>query len=230
MDTLIFNLPGDWTRPYLLFRLLEVVECPWNVDDTGFCNPTTGERVMLGYGPRIPGLAEQFAQGTDASRPPLSDEVLEALEAHQGMFQVQGKVDSDKLLSLRTTLRAVNAVVDGGATAVQCMHSGLVHEADAFQALMHAVDDAGDDRAALLQAMYALVVRYQFGKLPMTFGMACLGLPDLVLAEPTQADRAIGRMERAALHDAGLLGRAVPDARGLPEFGRNPYGMVVLHA
>lgn len=229
MDQLIFNLPGDWTHPYLLFRLLEVVGSPWQGTEDGFIDLETGDRVTLAVGRRVDHLAEAFASATDPSRNPLSDDVIQALDAHQLIFQVQGDPGSDPLIGLRGTLRAVNAVVDGGATAVQCVQSHLVHEADAFQALMKDVEAAGDDREALKAAMYRVVVRYQFGKQPMTFGMAYLGLPDLVVLEPMVADRAIGKLERAAL-EPDLLSRALPDSRGLPEVASNPYGVVIVEA
>lgn len=229
MDQLIFNLPGDWTHPYLLFRLLEVVESPWQAAEEGFVNLETGESVTLAMGRRIDGLAQAFATATDPSRNPLSDEILEAIDQHKMIFQVQGAVGADRLISLRTALRGANAIVDGGATAVQCVQSHLVHEADAFQALMKQVDAAGDERSALERALYQVVVRYQFGKQPMTFGMAYLGKPDLVVLEAMVADRAIGRLERAALRD-DLFERAQPDTRGLPEAAKNPYGVVVIDA
>ena len=229
MEQLIFNLPGDWTHPYLLFRLLEVVGSPWQGTEDGFIDLETGDRVTLAVGRRVEHLAEAFASATDPSRTPLSDAMLEALDAHQLVFQVQGDRGDDELLGLRATLRATNAVVDGGATAVQCVQSHLVHEADAFQALMKDVEAAGNDREALKQAMYRVVVRYQFGKQPMTFGMSYLGLPDLVVLKPMIADRAIGRLERAAM-EPDLLDRAVEDSRGLPEPVRNPYGVVIISA
>ena len=160
MEQLIFNLPGDWTHPYLLFRLLEVVGSPWQGTEDGFIDLETDDRVTLAVGRRVEHLAEAFASATDPSRTPLSDAMLEALDAHQLVFQVQGDRGDDELLGLRATLRATNAVVDGGATAVQCVQSHLVHEADAFQALMKDVEAAGNDREALKQAMYRVVVRY----------------------------------------------------------------------
>lgn len=229
MDKLIFNLPGDWTSPYLLIRLLEVVGCSWTATPDGFGDLETGELVSLGYGAPVSDLGQHFGRGTDASRNPLTDEELAAIDAHRGIFQIQADAGPDPIQALRTALRAANAVVDGGATAVQCVNSGLVHGPDSFQVEMKTVEAAGDDPAALKAALYRMVVRYQFGKLPMTFGMATLGLPDVVLPEPVVADRAIGKLERAALSD-DLLSRAEEDRRGLPDHLRNPYGMVLLSA
>ncbi|MEZ4322716.1 MAG: hypothetical protein R3F61_34935 [Myxococcota bacterium] len=233
---LVFTLPGNWTGAWILLRLLEVVESPWRATELGFANLETGESAMLAMARAIPEVSRVFADGTDPARPPMDDDLIEQIAQHKAIVQVTGDLEADRpLQSLRTVLRATNAIVDGGALAVQCGNSGLVHSADAFQALMVAVEAAGDDEDALRRALFQVVVRFMLGddggiagdegRLPaMTLGMHTLGRPDVMLSEVLSADRAVGKLERIAL---GPVPASVPrDSRSLPEIVRNPYGLV----
>jgi len=221
----VFTLPGDWTSAWILLRLLEVVESPWRATEGGFGNVDTGEQASLAIAAAIPEVAQVFADSTDPSRPPMEDALADAIREHRAIAQISAELDeADPLRSLRTALRATNAIVDAGALAVQCGNSGLVHGADAFQALMVQVEAAGEDEVALRAALFQVVVRFVLGEQPMTLGMHTLGRADAVLSERMNADRAVGLLERLAL---GEQGERVPDTRGLPEIVHNPYGLVI---
>ncbi|MCB9674140.1 MAG: hypothetical protein H6737_03435 [Alphaproteobacteria bacterium] len=222
---LVFTLPGNWTNPWILLRLLEVVESPWRATELGFTNPETGDRASLAYAAAVPQVARVFADSTDPVRPPMDDDLLEQIREHKSIFQLTADFEPARpLQSLRSGLRAANAVVDGGALAIQIGNSGLVHGADAFQALMAGVDAAGEDEDALRSALFQVVARFVLGQQSMTLGMHTLGRPDVVLMEPVAADRAVGRMERLAL---GTDPANAVDTRELPEVVRNPIGLIL---
>ena len=226
MIPLVFTLPGNWTSDWIIVRLLEVVESPWRFTAQGFMNPETGEHARIAMARAVPEVARVFADSTDPVRPPLTDDLIEQIGDHKAIIQVTTDLDASKpLASLRTAIRAANAIVDGGALAVQCGNSGLVHSADGFQALVSSVEAAGDDEDALRRALVQVVVRYVLGASPMTLGMHTLGRPDVVLGEPMSADRAVGRMERLALGD--VPDELVEDSRDLPDIVRNPHGLIL---
>lgn len=222
----VLTLPGDWTSPWIMLRLLQVVESPWEATERGFVNEASGERALLAMGAPIEGLAKVFAEGTDPTHLPFEDALIENLEAHHAVVQVsteEGK--GDPLRTLRAVVNAANAVVDAGALAVQVGSSGLAHSADAFQALVVAVDAAGEEDEALRRALFPVVVRFKLGREAMTLGMHALGRPDAVLLDSGSPDRAVGLLERAVL--APELPVAEADTRTLPEPWRNPFG--ILH-
>lgn len=219
----IVTLPGDWTHPYLLFRLLEVVGTPWTMTESGFTEVETGRGAGIAFGQSVSGLREAFENGGDLTRPVLSDAFLDAIAAHQSVVQLQVDCTPDEPLDgLLFVLRAANAVLDGGGLGVHFAASGLVHEADAFQALMRGVDEENPARGA-----YGLVVRYQLGAVSTTLGMDAFGLPDVVLSSAEGPDRAVGLLEGVAHR---LLGGesfpTVDDARG--GSAPNPFGITVL--
>jgi hypothetical protein len=223
--THIITLPGDWNHPGLLFRLLEVVETPWTITETGrFADLETGRTTGIAWGPRIDGFREAFENGVDLTRQPLSDAFLDAVDQHRAVVQVHGdRTPDDPVDGLLFALRAANALLDGGALGLHLASSGLVYEADAFQASMKLVE-AEDDPT---DRVFDLVVRYQVGAVSTTIGMDAFDLPDIVLADAEGADRAVGRMEATARRL--LRGESIPtvvDSRG---GGRpNPAGIVIL--
>ncbi len=226
MTPLVFTLPGNWTSDWIVVRLLEVVESDWRFTAQGFMNPDTGESARIAMARAVPDVARVFADSTDPVRPPLEDELIEQIRDHKAIIQVTADFDPDHPLeSLRTGLRAANAIVDGGALAVQCGNSGLVHSADGFQALLNGVEAAGDDEDALRRALFQVVVRFVLGAAPMTLGMHTLGRPDVVLGEPMSADRAVGRLERLALGE--VPDELVEDSRELPDIVANPVGLIL---
>jgi hypothetical protein len=223
---LVFTLPGNWTSDWIVVRLLEVVESDWRFTAEGFMNPETGEQARIAMARAVPDVARVFADSTDPVRPPLQDELIEQIRDHKAIIQVSTELDAAApLRSLRTALRATNAIVDGGALAVQCGNSGLVHSADGFQALVKGVEAAGEDDDALRRALFQVVVRFVLGASPMTLGMHTLGRPDVVLGEPLSADRAVGRLERIALGE--VPDDLADDSRELPDIVRNPHGLIL---
>lgn len=221
--THVITMPGDWNHVGLLLRLMEVVEAPFQFTEAGLMEIETGVTVGFAFAPSPhPELAEQARLYDDPTRPPLTEKLLAALDAHQMVAQIQVPADArDPKTSLDLALRAANAVVDGGALAVFLQGSGRIHEADAFQSMMRGLEV---DRH---QAFLDIAVRFHLGPASTSVGMAELGLPDLLLPEAVGEDRALGLMERAA-HQLlqGETLPVVPDTRGGQ--GLNPHGLVVL--
>ncbi|MCA9572960.1 MAG: hypothetical protein KC656_34220, partial [Myxococcales bacterium] len=149
MSTHFLTMPGDWNHPGLLLRLMEVVESRWQATMTGFQDTVTGATVGLAFGGRVEGMRDWFADGGDPTRPELSDDLLEAIDGHHSVVQVQTPFGADPMASLEIALSAANSIVDGGALGVHVMSSGLAHEADAYQALMRGLEGPGDHGEAL---------------------------------------------------------------------------------
>lgn len=220
---LVFTLPGEWTSPGLMLRLLEVVESDWQATERGFASLSTGRVVSLAMAGPISGLDRVFADGFDPTRPPLDDALLQEIAGHKAVVQVSLSVDAeDPVAALDVALAATNAIIDGGALAVHVGTSGLVHGADAFQGLL-AMVGASASPGERLRALATLVVRYRFGARPMTLGMHALGRPDAEIGAQADPDRAIGALERLVW---GPVDAAVPDDRGLHELLTNPYGLL----
>lgn len=219
---LIFTLPGEWTSPWILLRLLEVVESDWQATEAGFTHVPTGAIAQLAIANRVDGLDRIFAEGTDPTRPPLDDALLAEVADHKAVIQVSVPVDDQPPLdALHVALSATNAVIDGGALAVHVGTSGLVHGADAFQALFQALEGTTGERERL-RAYAALTVRYRLGARSTTLGLHALGRPDVLLTAPLDVDRAVAALERAAF---GPNDPAPPDDRGLPGILHNPFGL-----
>lgn len=222
---LVFTMPGEWTSPGILLRLMEVVDAEWQATEDGFASLRTGAVVSLAMGGAMRGLERVFGDGGDPTRPPLDDALLAEIARHKTLVQVSLDADPDAPLdSLVTALSATNAILDGGGLGVHVATSGLAHGADAFQVLYQALDTAAEGRERM-RALAALVVRYRLGARSTTLGMHALGRPDVVLTTPLDEDRAVAALERAAF---GPGGEVQPDDRGHPEILHNPFGVIAI--
>ncbi len=219
----VLTLPGDWDHPGLLLSLLEVVEARFRWTDEGLADMYTGLVVGLAFSGPVDGIRRWFEGPPHPLQPPLTDDVLDAIEQHRSVAQIQVPHGDDPAYNLELAFCAANSIVDAGALAVHLLSSGRFFEADAFQAQMSALQDAPDTRFPLLD----MAVRYALGPVSSTVGMAALGLPDVVLLTPTNEDRAVARLERTA-HAllAGETFAVADDPRPAP--ARNPHGVVFL--
>ena len=192
MTDLAFDLVGDWPSPWILVRLLQVVDSPWEPGQRQFVHRDTGERcrVAMRMEPD-PALVEAMREGVCPVKPSLDDDLLTQAAEHRAVATVW--VDGEPSVeTARTLVRATAGLIDAGAVAVRCRGSGLAHGADAFQAI--AAQLASDEADALVDAL----VRRQLVGTAQTTGLALLGLPDVAIERDIGADRAADVLTRAA--------------------------------
>ncbi|MCB9683744.1 MAG: hypothetical protein H6735_01725 [Alphaproteobacteria bacterium] len=222
-----FDLVGLWNHPRLLLRLLAVIDSPWEALETGFTHRETGERVSLTMSPPNLGLVEAMLAGTDPVLPTIDEAIAKEMVDHRSVVGVSIRPGPDVLQTALTLLRGTDAIVNGGALALRCRTSGLSHGADGYQLLVAEAERA-EGREELARALIrAMVLLVPTSERPCTIGLHALGAPDIVLKAATDPDRALARLEAAAL--AAVLDpptEVEADARGLPEPLRNTVGVV----
>ncbi len=225
--TVAFDLVGGWTSPHLLLRLLEVVDSPWEPLKSGFTHKETKEKVSLGMGPAVQGLAEAMVASVDPVLPTIDEALALELPTHRAVVSVYASQGKDPLATATTVLRAANAIVNVGALALRCRTSGLSHGADGFQLLAQEVEQATDREARARALIRAFVLPRLAGPSPCTVGLHALGAPDVALAGPVDPDRALAKLEARAL--ALVLdppSSAGHDDRKLPGPMHNERGLV----
>lgn len=222
-----FDLVGLWNHPRLLLRLLAVIDSPWEALETGFTHRETGEVVSLTMSPPNLSLIEAMLATTDPVLPTIDEAIGAEMLDHRSVVGVSIRPGADPLATALTLLRGTDAIVNGGALAARCRTSGLSHGADGFQLLVAEAQRAADRRELARALIRATVLLVPTGDRPFTLGLHLLGAPDVVLEGPTAVDRAVARLEAAAL-DAVLAPPAAttPDPRGLPGLLANPLGIV----
>lgn len=224
--TVAFDLVGGWTSPHLLLRLMEVVDSPWEALKAGFTHRETKERVTIGMGPAVVGLAEAMLASVDPVLPTIDEPLALELPTHRAVVSVFTTQGKDPLATATTVLRAADAVVNAGAMALRCRTSGLAHGADGFQLLVGEVERAADREAKAKALIRAFVLLRLTGPSPGTVGLHALGAPDVALAGPTDPDRALAKLEAHALAAVLDPPKAGPDDRKLPGPLHNPKGLL----
>ena len=190
-----FDLVGDWPSPWILVRLLQVVNSPWEPRDDGFVHRGTGEACKLGFAARPnPSLVTAIRDGACPVTSTVDEDLIEQAQDHKAVTVVW--VEGEPSVALgRTLVRAVAGIIDAGAVAVRCRRSGLTHSADAFQAIAARLESPDTADEALVDA---LVYRQLSGD-AQTSGMDLLGLPDVALKRDVGPDRAADVLTRAAI-------------------------------
>ena len=190
-----FDLVGDWPSPWILVRLLQVVNSPWEPGEEGFVHRRTGEACRVGFSGRPDlRLVSAIHDGACPVTPSIDEDLLEQARDHKAVTVVW--VEGEPSVARgRTLVRAVAGIIDAGAVALRCRRSGLSHGADAFQAIAARLEAPETADEALVDA---LIYRQLVGD-AQTSGMDLLGLPDIALQRDVGPDRAADVLTQAAV-------------------------------
>lgn len=205
----------------------------------------TGETCVLTMRGHDPDLAGIFFAGECPIRPSLDEEVRRAIENHRTVLTVRPAEELTGWDAARALLRCASGIVDGGATAVRCVNSGLAHSADRIGALERMAEgsEVEGNRAMLGEILYfALVMPYTTReRRARTLGMALLEASDAQLTGPLTPTNAMDAMEALCLRvlsgrapASGDVVRAAPESPALtvehvadptPGEEHNPFGL-----
>ncbi|MEM6931836.1 MAG: hypothetical protein AAF602_33195 [Myxococcota bacterium] len=190
-------------------------------------------------------VARAFVAGECPIRPSLDEDVREAIGNHKSILTLHPAENLQGWDAARAALRCAAGIVDGGATAVRCVNSGIAHSADRITALERMADGAETEgnRSMLGEVLYfALVMPYTTReRRARTLGMALLEASDVQLTGPLTPTNAMDAMESLCLRvlsgrppSSGDRVRASPESPALkvahvadPTEGpeHNPYGL-----
>ena len=239
------ELVGDWTSARLLVRLLQVIGSPWQLSAAGLTHAETGETCELEMRGPDPRLIEAFAAGDCPVRPSLLPETLEGVATHRAVVTVRPAQELKGWDAARAVLRCGAGLIDGGALAVRCVHSGLAHAGERWQTLdrMATAAEREGDRRLLAEALYLALVMpmVREGDLLRTRGMALLEAPDVVVPATVPEANALDALEMVCLRSLsgqapgpGDTIRASPTSppfsvERVPDLdGGNPFGLYRL--
>jgi len=191
------HLPGDWSSPRLLIRILYTIGSGWELGEAGLVERSTGRVATVSMGPPDDGLPDRMRAGDDPVYPSLTDERLAAVAAHKAVVEVRCADELEPRAACRLLLSCGAALIDAGAHAVWVASGGLAHGPERWQELARAV--AGDEAVAPGSeaedlALYRAFVRPIVRKGPTwrTAGLAQLGESEVVVdgevAEPYAYD------------------------------------------
>ncbi len=192
-----------------------------------------------------PATTKAFLTGECPIRPSLDDDVRAAIENHKAVLTLHPAESLRGWDAARAALRCASGLVDGGATAVRCVNSGIAHSADRIGALERMAEGAETEgiRSLLGEALYfALVMPYTTReRRARTLGMALLEASDVQLTGPLTPTNAMDAMEALCLRvlsgqtpASGDVIRAAPESPRLrvehtedptPGDEHNPYGI-----
>jgi len=189
-------LPGDWTSPNLLVRILYTIGSDWALGSEGLVDRVTGAVATVRMGPADPELAERMAAHDDPVYPSLTDERVQAIDAHKAVVELSCADDVAAEEACRALLSCGAALVDAGAHAVW-VPSGLAHGPERWQSLAAAARsadpadaDGEEEAAALFRAFVRPISKGPGGW--RTVGLPLLGQREVVVddevAEPYAYD------------------------------------------
>lgn len=195
--------------------------------------------------PADPDVSRAFFAGECPIRPSLDDDVRVGIENHKSILTLRPSEDLTGWDAARAALRCASGIVDGGATAVRCLNSGIAHSADRISALERMAEgsETEGNRSMLGEVLYfGLVMPYATReRRARTLGMALLEASDVQLTGPLTPSNAMDAMEALCLRvlsgrapSSGDVVRAAPESPALrvehvedPTEGdeHNPYGL-----
>ncbi len=180
-------LPGDWTSPRLLVRILYTIGSEWDLTERGLVDRGSGDVCQLRMGPPDEGMAARLEADDDPVYPSLTPERIDGVRSHKSVVAVEPSEGLTGLAACRALLRCGDALIDAGAQAVW-VSSGLAHGAERWQSLAEDLHD--DEGLALFRAFVHPLVRAEGHW--RTRGMPLLGHREVVVdgtvAEPYAYD------------------------------------------
>lgn len=201
------ELPGDWTSPRLLVRILYTIGSAWELTERGLEDPETGDACQIAMGPPDLGLVARLAAHDDLVFPSLTPDRLEAAAGHKAVLTVTPAEGLEGASACRALLACGDALIDAGAQAVW-VATGVAHGPERWQEMADAVFD--DDSIALFRAFVRTLTRS--GDHWRSTGLRWLGHPEIVVdgtvAEPYAYD-VIDALGQQLVAGAGLQGGEV---------------------
>jgi len=206
------HLPGDWTSPNLLVRILYTIGSDWELGEKGLVDRVSGAVVQVRMGPAQPELAERMAAHDDPVFPSLSEDRVDAIGRHKSVLEASCAEGVEPRAACRALLSCGSALIDGGAHAVW-VPTGLAHGPERWQELAQL---AGGTEGATVEEAEAVALHRAFVR-PIvrgpggwrTEGLRWLGHDEVVVdeevAEPYAYD-VLEALSQRLLAGPGLLG------------------------
>lgn len=180
------ELPGDWTSPRLLVRILYTIGSDWELTERGLEDPSTGAVCQVAMGPPDADLIARIAAHDDLVFPSLTPDRLESAAGHKAVLTVTPGEGLEGAAACRALLACGAALIDAGAQAVW-VGTGVSHGPERWQE-MAAAD--GSDSIACYRAFVRPLRRTDDGW--RSTGLAWFGHLEIVVdgdvAEPYAYD------------------------------------------
>lgn len=182
----------------------------------------TGETCVLTMRAPDPDAPRRFFDGECPIRPSLDDDLRAAIEGHRSVLHLEPADHLTGWDAARAALRCASGIVDGGATAVRCINSGLAHAADRLSTLERMAQGAEEEgnRALLGEVLYlAFVMPYATrDRRARSLGMGLLEASDAQLTGPLTPQNGMDAMESLCLRVlSGRPPRSGDQVRAAPE-------------